>query len=269
MITEYDAMEFLEQNTYEMQRKLRPYWVDHLDKEMRTGMFLTGYIAIAVLLYEGGRRVMVNGQHQCQALMKSGIPVSAIYEEWSCVDLFDLSNLYSRFDGPLVRSVPEILAPEANALGLDWKSRILALVVGAAALGADRKKAGNKILSTERKSLLKNNAASGAFVSHIIGNRRITNKHMLRVPVARAMMDTWNVDKVAALGFWAVVRDGEMIKKGDPVWRLREYLMGIRTACSADHREMYVKCIHAWNASRSGTKTDLRYRPDASIPRLV
>ena len=82
-----------------------------------------------------------------------------------------------------------------------------------------------------------------------------------------------------AAGATEDVRDGAELKKNDPALLLKNYLQmaaisarTVKSACRQEAvtaREMYVKCLHAWNASRSGTKTNLRYLPDAPIPKLV
>jgi hypothetical protein len=130
----------------------------------------------------------------------------------------------------------------------------------------------------EKAHLLGLYVKQGGFVNNIVKDSR-SSRHLMRSPVVRAMMETYDKDWQSAKIFWEDVRDGAELKKNDPALLLKNYLQmaaisarNVKSAYrqeSVTAREMYVKCLHAWNASRSGTKTNLRYLPDAPIPRLV
>ena len=62
--------------------------------------------------------------------------------------------------------------------------------------------------------------------------------------------------------------------------KLRNYLMdtvtgrgqsfnGSARSDISSNREVYVKCIHAWNAYRRGKNTDLKYHAQSPIPKAV
>lgn len=270
---EYLAAEYLECNTYEGQRRSDDEWTRYLSRAIERGEFLTGSVALARLKYQGDRVVMVNGQHQCRAVILVGTPIDVVYEEWVCEEPTDLADLFSRYDNHKARSLSHILNPEAAALGITWKRSIIRLVVSAAAMRDDGTT--QHIHKTEKKKLLRKRLNEGAFVNHLLKDG-ISCQHMTRAPVVRAMFDTWNKDKGIALDFWKMVKDGENLSKEHPAMVLRNYLLttGLtksRTAKSAiaTTKEMYVKCIHGWNAYRAGKKTRLAYFQDAPVPMVV
>jgi hypothetical protein len=273
-VSAVDAMDLLELNTYEGQRPLRPKHIAMLRGEIENGRFLYGDIAIARLDYEGKREVLVNGQHQLKAEILADIPIRVIYQVYSCQTPEDVSDLFRRFDNHASRSLGDTVVPESLALGIDWKPKVLRIVVSAAVSvnGAE------EWPKSEKVRLLGLYVKQGGFVNNIVKESR-GSRHLLRASVVRAMMETYDKDWQSAKIFWEDVRDGAELKKNDPALLLKNYLQ--MTAISSNNRkaapshevvtsrEMYVKCLHAWNASRSGTKTNLRYLPDAPIPRLV
>lgn len=262
------ASGLLEFNTYKLQRTLQPKWVQWLVKEIELGMFLTGYIVLARLVYENNRKIMVNGQHQSHAVLESGLPITVFYEEWSCENERDLSDLYSRFDGNRGRTLSDLLAPEAGALRIDWGRQTVNLVVAAAGLNDKTKgRIGGVLTKLERVSLLEPNTKAGDFVNNIFNDGK-TCRHLRRAPVVRAMMDTYKVDKKAASIFWVNVRDGIMLPDHHPALKLRDYLKVTFTATSLATREMYVKCIHAWNAFVTHKRTALKFVPSDPVPTI-
>ena len=83
---------------------------------------------------------------------------------------------------------------------------------------------------------------------------------------------------VKAKEFWTLVKDESAPNRDDPTRVLNRYLL--RTALAGggpasnaahgkklvDFREMYVKCLHAWNAWRKGETTNLNYYAKADVP---
>jgi hypothetical protein len=270
-IDEYNAEMLLEHNTFEGQRKFRPVHCNELCEEITDGHFLTGDIALAILKYDDGRKALVNGQHQLRAVIKTGNSISVVYQEYSCQTPGDLSDLYSRFDNHLARSLGDIITPEAVALGVTWKQAIVRLVVSAAVLDNEKR----RMKKIEKIKLLSYYLKQGAFIDFLMKDS-ISCFHMHRAPVVRAIMNTWDKDKQAARTFWEAVRDGVGLPKNAPALILRNYLMSTgltksRTTktSTATTREMYVKSIHAWNAFRTGTRTNLKYYIDTPVPKII
>ena len=270
------ALQFLEFNNFEAQRAAKPKHVKMLSHEMQTGKFLTGNVAFAFLKYKNDYKVMVNGQHQCFALIDSGVAsVKIVYQEYECGNAFDLSDLYRRFDNHQSRSLSDVLNPEAAALGLNWKRRIVRLVVAAASLreGLAFSHKIDKIL------LLRRYISEGDFLDSLLKDGS-SCKHLLRTPVIWAIIETFKRDPRLSELFWCQVRDGVGLREKSPSLLLRNYLMNSILSSSkglseninktiVGHREIYSKSIHAWNAYRANRPTTLKYTPSAPLPKAV
>ena len=274
-VDKYAAMQMLEFNTYECQRPLSQKTIDMLANEIKTGYFLTGHIAMAILKYKNNYKIMVNGQHQCHSVIEVSIPIEVDYEVYTCFTPMDLSNLYRRFDNHRSRSLSDSLSPEADALNIHWKRRIIRLIVSAAILNENLVSA-PKVAKVD---LLQNYKKEGNLLDRLI-NDGVSCRHILRAPVVWAFIKTFQKNEMDAEIFWRDVRDGAKLEKDSPALTLRNYLMSINAGpprgfepCAipkkiSSTREIYVKCIHGWNAFREGRKTVLKYTPSAPLPKI-
>jgi hypothetical protein len=274
-VDEYEAKDLLLFNTYESQRKIKPKHLKLLMEEIKTGNFLTGDIAIACLKHEDNRKIVVNGQHQLTAVMETSCEIDVVYQEYDCSTPEDVSELFRRFDNHQARTLSDCLNPEAVALGIDWKRSIVRLVVTAAYLKENL--AG--LSKVKKVELLKKYIRPGNFVNHLLKDGT-SCRHLLRGSVVRAILETYEKDKDCAEIFWANIRDGVNLNKDCPELRLRDYLKGVvvggaaysdsvRCQNMSSSKEIYVKCIHAWNASRKGKPTNLKFVPSAPVPKIL
>lgn len=285
------AAHYLTFNTYEHQRAVRPLHVDELAEKMKDGRFRFGEIAFGIL---GGKSFLVNGQHQCNAIIASNETVPCVLEKYRCSSVIDLADLFRQFEH-MPRSVTDMVKAKAGGLGLKWPPHISNLVVSAAAIdyiainsqkarktfsaGAS-KHGGKAALSKEQRvALLEKYLKEGRFLYEIMcyvdGEIIPSNKaarHLQRAPVAYVMFLTMRKNARQAETFWANVRDGENLTKDMPEMRLREFLMSVNSHVTAysyrtvkQHEYIY-KCVTAWNAFRKGVSTTLRYSPSKDIP---
>lgn len=273
-VNEEKATWFLERNTLESQRAIRPKKVKDLTEAIENGAFTTGNIAIAKKSFNGGEYVLVNGQHQCRAILDAGMPIIAVCEQWDCRTPSDLANLYRQYDNHAARSLGDIALPEAQSLGIDWPTRIISLVL----TGAQILEGKTEARKNEKVELLKFHTDDGAFVNSIIGDHQRDSKHLMRGAVAAAMMMTWAKHPELADRFWKQVRDGEFLTAKMPAYKLRNYLMQVNVFMglgarprinknAANSHEIRSKCIIAWNAYRRNQTTDLKYFADKPVPK--
>ena len=94
----------------------------------------------------------------------------------------------------------------------------------------------------------------------------------MRGVVVAAMFGCWKKAKGAATEFWVAVRDETGSKPDCPDRKLSRFLLTTNVQRSmterkiVGQREMYVKCIHAWNAWRRKESTSLNYYANAKVP---
>lgn len=284
------AKHYLKFNTYHAQRAIRPKHVDELAEKMSDGRFRFGEISFGLI---DGQDVMMNGQHQCEAIIKSGETIPCVVEKYRCRCKLDLSDLFCQFEH-LARSQSDINKARAGALSLKWPLNVVRLVITAASIeysmsssdNANKRKSfipgsvgsllttKNPLTKERRAALLDLYLKEGEFVNRILTGATMSHgsRHLERGPIAYVMFLTWRKNQSESLTFWSRVRDGEYLTMNMPEMKLREFLMSVNShATPYSYRivkphEYICRCISAWNAFRSGKKTSLAYSPTKDIP---
>jgi len=284
------AKHYLTYNTYETQRDIREAHVCALADKMKNGLFRFGQIAF--VSNNGSRDIMVNGQHVCSAVIKSGETVPCMLEKFKAENDLQLSETYRQFE-ILPRTIKDMIKVESNALGIRWPVWVSSIIVTAATMEVSgQRKLGtsatpsnvtskNKFLTKDDKvKLLGKYLKEGSFVANILtfdGSARGPRKapFLKRAAVILIMMKSWRKDKKDAKLFWERVRDGENLTNTMPEMKIREFLMLTRQASRVAYartvkpHEYAYKCAAAWNAFRTNNKkASLRYFPDNDIPKL-
>jgi len=222
----------------------------------------------------------INGKHTSTVLstMNGSFPkhVSVIVEEYKCDTLEDVAQLYATFDTRAsVRSTGDINQIFAATVpGLD---DVIARIINLAVTGIAYSIWEDAYFAhpaDERAQLIISGSDFCLWLNELLGNCG-TNKvnHIRRSPVAAAMYKTWLKSKSDATAFWTAVRDETGTKPTVADRKLAKFLIACRlhsskasNGQSAGNREVYVKCIHAWNAWRSGAETSLAFYADAKTP---
>lgn len=227
----------------------------------------------------------VNGKHTSTLLSKiDPLPeFYAVVENYEADTLADVSSLYSTFDSRIsVRNASDInrafasAVPEFQAV----PARIIDLIV--AGLGYAKWQDTNAAhQATERAELLLDEVNFALWVNRIL-TVDICQKEsavLRRSPVVAAMKLTWDKSQRQSDEFWRAVRDETGASPTCPDRRLAKWLRMTTVNTGAGgrsvigrkggQREFFVKCLHAWNAYRRGTPTDLKYHAAAKIPAAV
>ena len=270
----HQAEEFLKLNTFPAQRALNQRHVQKLENEMNEGTFNIGSIATAAERYADFVKVMVNGQHQCHAVINTGKQIKVVYQVYDVFSPRDLSLLFRKFDNNFVRTLAQKSLVEARALDMDWPPKIVSLITSGIRYktepGSGKKAAGDVAIEE-----LQNHLKVGEFIRRLFVGADKKPRHLMRGPVVHAIMLTWEKSQGDTLTFWTQVRDGEGLKKADPSMILRDFLMttsvgygqGLKDVKLVSMHEMVSKCVTAWNAFRKGARTDLKYYSSKPIPR--
>ena len=277
-ITPGDARRFLEQNTYNGQRIKRPKLINRYANEIRRDEFYSPTILFAKRNYNGGERVLLNGQHTLESVVVANKPILATVEEWAVESASDEAALYSKFDGTGGRHQGDYVHYYATANGINAPDYICNAVVSAAAIkenltsqyAAD--KAGTILRYQNHikffKYIFEDSIPEGTPKTKL-------TKHLRRRPVFYAMLVTYEKCQRDAEKFWIEVRDGDGLSRTQPTFHLREFLiinhcsfgMGARSAKTVSMHEMASKCTIAWNAFRKQrTVKILKYFPNSPIP---
>lgn len=264
-------------NTYIGQRPKKEKHTKMLCNVIEKGLFTTGDIALGKQGWNGGEMMVANGQHTCDAVMLTGKPITAVVSEYYCKTPEDFALLYRQFDNTPPRTLAEISLPEARSLNLDWNKQVIQAVM----CGIGLLEGHNGTHKNTRVESLKNYVDVGNFINDILSCVRLTeSKHIRRAAVVAAMIVTFRKNHADAETFWEEVRDGENLKGRSPSLKLRNYLMTTNTnvgrgvnspslTTAASSKEIYAKCIIAWNAYRRGDSTALKFFANKETPKPV
>lgn len=231
----------------------------------------------------------VNGKHT--SLMLSGLEEMPEFyvtiDTYKCDTLEDVARLYATFDsGMQARKANDIYMSFASTVPMvkDLPDKIIKVVPPAITYALLGQEGYNKSQSAERAEYLMEYPEFVVWLAELVRNGpQITGanirakqkcSHLLRMAVVGAMFGTWQKSVRACSEFWESVRDESDPTRDTAARVLARYLITTGSAGSmvnsakktASAREIYTKCIHAWNAYRRGDTTNLNYRPDKPVP---
>lgn len=256
--------------------------INHLNSALLEGQFRSPSWAVAKCK-ETGKMYRVNGKHSSTvlALVNGHFPkgLSVDWEEYECDTSEDVAKLYSSFDrresARLTGDINRAYAAAHPNL-IDLPSAVINLAVSgiSSSLWQDY----YAIKPEVRAAKLLEHPDFVVWLDKILtpnkdGAKRL--RHLKRAPVVAAMFATYCKAKAASTEFWRLVKDGAGQDHKSADRKLNAYLLenalaggGHRSGriAGVNQREMYVKCLHAWNAWRSGGSTDLKYYPNADVP---
>ena len=276
------AKKLLEYNDYVAQRNLSSPKVDYLTNKMRTGDFTFASIAIATTT--DGRKHIMNGQHQLNTVVQTGIAQDGVLHEFILEGKEgepELANIFAQYDTSGSRTGAQVAwafgaAYKIQSLGKSCVSRCASALAWIEWGDTYHRKS-----KDERARLLQKARPACKFVGHAAFNGHDADStHIQRVPVMAAMMRTFEVDAADAEKFWGDVRDGQMLKVNSPQLKIRDWLRrhgvgAVRNSSAAIpggkacYKEVYDRCLQAWNAYRKGGDTSLRYYADKPSPTPV
>ncbi len=276
-VTKSLAKEFAEMEPAPHDRPLSERRLAVYQKLLKDGSFRPVTWASAICK-ETGDIYRVNGKHT--SIMLSGLDKMPDFyvtvEEYECDTLEDVAKLYATFDSAMMsRTAKDIYASFAGTI--PTLKGVSGAIIGMAVTGLSMEQWGHNYNSghqpAERAELLLEHPEFVTWLASLDLTTRATT-HMKRTAVAAAMFATWKRSQKAATEFWMAVRDETGAKPDLPDRKLSKMLLtvgvdkgtGSTRAKKMNQREMFVRCLHAWNAWRKGEPTDLRYYEDKDIP---
>lgn len=282
--------EFAEMEPAPHDRPLSEKRMQVYERILRSGEFRTVTWASA-LCAETNCTYRVNGKHTATLLSKlDKLPdFHVTIERYYCDTLNDVAKLYNTFDSTLAsRTTTDInLAFAATIRELAGVTpKIINLTVAAATFHQWSDGELKRVPPAERAELLIDNTSFALWLQGFTPGyggapetRVGSTRPLFRTPVACAMISTYRKGPRLCDEFWTAVRDETATDRNDPTRALARYLAQVivaggmgRTAAgkkAIGQREIYAKCIHAWNAWRKGETTALKYHASAPLPVAV
>jgi hypothetical protein len=272
--------EFVSMTMAKQDRPVRPRLLAALRAKVLKGEFRSTTWA-SVKCLEDGRTYRVNGKHTSLLFsqMNGELPkdIEVTLERYECDTRQEVSELYSSFDPrQSARSsadINRIYTAMCDALEGVTVKTVNNSVSGIALAKNDGIYPTN--CAEDRASDAMKETEFILWANDVLNGEAVESLHLHRAPVFSAMFLTFHKDKDAATKFWALVRTGDG-EAGCPTRKLERLLLtsrlshrgvsGERTQKQMGQREMLAKCLHAWNAWRSGKSTDMKYHADCKLP---
>lgn len=274
------AKRFAEMEPCPEDRNMKPRIMQYLRNAVLDGQFRTCEWAEAYCK-ETKKTYRVNGKHTSHIFSQLNGQAgdwTVVLTKYECDTLEDVAKLYSTFDrrdsGRTTGDINRVFQMSDPDLA-EIAHRTVNLAVTGIAMAMWEDAAHQKTVE-ERAELMFAHHNFVIWLNKMFYNEDV--KHLWRGPVVAAMFKTFQKAQGAATEFWTAVRDGTGAKPTTPDRRLNKYLLSAsvghgryttRLPGRAGRREMFVKCLHAWNAWRKGEDTNLNYYASAKTPAAV
>lgn len=256
-LTPAEAEVFLAMNNFPGQRKYDPVKGRSYADNMESGTHRRIDIAIAKVK-ERNESFLMNGQHNCHALILYGKEYKALISYYVCETMEDAWRLFATFDVHASRTVRQFMNSRRGIFA-DERLRAIPLktlnICGSAlcALGdgtkplfglANRSKTAQADKVQERAEEVLIIQEYGQF------------SHLAVVGVVAAMLSIYRTTKKDLFReFWDKVASGEMMQRSDPRYKCREMLLrkayiGVNGRALAE--SAFDICVAWWNSWRRG-----------------
>ncbi len=276
------AHEVANMNAWDGERALQKRRIAFLEKMLNDGLFYSPRWSFVKVQSHGNLKFRMNGQHSSHVLASRGGPfprgLVAIMDEFSASDDNEVAELFALFDTQQsLRNRAEVTNAHARChRELDAASpTTLTAIASGIAYGLDDGKTPRSVMrASDTAKLLHGYTKFAQWAISFAGSK----KWLKRASVIGCMFRTHEVCPISCDAFWALVRDESHAERKHSSRVLADFLRdsvhtlgAIRRSDASKwtSRAFYVKCIHAWNAYRSGSTTDLKYHRNAGIPKVL
>jgi hypothetical protein len=171
--------------------------------------------------------VIINGQHQIDACIKSNKSIKVCYCVYACENENDVMDAFSTFNVDKVRSQGDLVKAKMEAMGLKWNQTIASALVSAEDnIDENNKyKSRNKSLTKHEKvQLLEDIIEPGQIIVDLIQEYKPKRKFKT-VNVFIGMLMTYYANSTHFVDFWKGVYTGANLVDGDARLLLRDFIL--------------------------------------------
>jgi len=281
LLTPELANEYLKINTYIAQRHFDRRFKKELARKIKIGLFHEG--CIAIMHYLNGKSEMMNGQHQCEAVIECHNNIECrlhdYFQEPEDTEE-DVAKVFAQYDVHKARTRRNVSQIYAVQFGMaEWPISCTRLCASALSL-LESNLDSPKITYDETGHLLGQYKEDCVFIRNLLfeSSNSKRSKHLQRAGVAAAIIATRRVNEHDAILFWTDIRDGELLERNDITYKVREFLMKIKINIGGGARDpgyrhvstkhAYCYCIGMWNKFRGySAGGDYKWRGNTPIPK--
>jgi hypothetical protein len=279
-ITVEQAKKLLSINDFPGQRKLNPLKVKSYIDNMDSGMHRRVDIAVAKVRGDPDRDYLMNGQHNCEAIVRRGKEYKGLITYYLCSDMMEAWELFTTFDIHGTRTESQFLRGLRGISEHEKLQEIPMSILSSCATALYSLRDGNGTPYFSSGKLFDKRIKGLELLEHINDVLFVSSfrdaDHLRNIGTTTAIITTKRKDEKQAQNFWRAVADGELLERRDPEMRLREALikksyvhsmgMGQTNRIEAE----YSLCIGWWNARRSGKeKTCVKVGSMKDLPKVL
>ena len=234
---------------FERQRPLGRLNVDRLTKELLNGTFVAG-MPLLFAVMPSGKFYMLNGNHTCEAVKKSGVslPMTAIYI--NVKDFDEAARIYSLIDIQKVKTWMDAL--QARGFKEEYPmARSVMSAVGFITSGY-KYDSTNKSQDERFDAMERYRVPAGLLQSATTKAPQKNSQKFKQVPVLAVALTTAMYQPSMAVEFWGGFVFDDGLAANDPRKALMRYLMNITSAGATKWPELARAASVAWNAHFEG-----------------
>lgn len=264
---------FVSMRRFGGERKLDKTRCSRLRELLEEGKFRTCSWAVVDCL-EDGQQYRINGQHTSHVLNEFNGSLPAVFvtvERYEADTLKDVADLFATFDPRWsTRTTSDTNRAQAAAIpeldGINSRAIDLAASGMAIHFGSGNR---SRITQEQRSRNISLHSNFVLWLNNMEFVQSNQRRHMARSAVVGAMFATFQKSSEEATDFWMMVKNSSAPNADHPTRLLERYLMTAKGR--TDDREIYAKCIHAWNYWRKGNKCMkiIKYHADAARPEAI
>jgi hypothetical protein len=235
--------------------------IEFLAYEMGAGRFA---VTAIYLVHWDGKTSLNDGQHRCEAVVRSGKTILVPVVHLHVADEEDVKTDYIRRDIHRMRSIAQMYQATSleDAVGLNG-TQLNALGAACQVILSSFGKTAGTTLSPEqrsrdvRRAVILDWASDAQFFYNVItGHAGLMRNALTRAAVMSVALTTFRHVPDKAPLFWERVAKDEGLVSGDPERALVQYLLKHKAAARPRHE--YARAVaNAWNAYHDGRSLSL------------
>lgn len=236
-----------------IQRSIRPAAVSIYLDEMRSGRWGVSDSMVVVGVC-GERQILIGGNHRMVALALHNAPVTMTIQHRQYDSDEEMRQDYIRTNSGMTAKISDKLrayeTDKAMEIPLSWaKTSVAGLKLVASGFTRSASARYSDMFFINALPQWENSIRAYTASTHGCYSKEVQIAH--RAPVVAIGLLTFRFAPQKAVGFWKRVWDNDGLRKGEPEWALRTWVMNNTTRAYAP--EDYAGAVaYAWNAHYEG-----------------
>ena len=242
---------------FERQRPLSEYNIDRLAHEMKIGSFVRGTPIFVAVLPNNMMR-MLNGNHTCEAVRKTGIAIPVVIIYLKVNDIEAASAIYSVLDTQKTRTWGAALKSQGAFDDFPMAKQALS-AVGFIMTDFCHDPSNIAVKSRDFRfaELNKYRQAAEILADATVEAPTVNTKKLRIIPVLSVALFTARHQPSMAKAFWSGFAHDDGLQANDPRKALLHYLNNLTSTSTALWEDIARAAVLAWNAAFEGRRLEV------------